>query len=126
MHKRSLVVIFSDMFENDADQEALFAAMQHLKHNKHEVILFHVTDKATEESFVFENRPYIFIDKETGQQIKANYSNVKDAYITSMRKYKQDLLIRCGQYGIDFVEADIKEGYKQVLLPYLLKRQRLV
>ncbi|MCO5289712.1 MAG: DUF58 domain-containing protein, partial [Bacteroidetes bacterium] len=45
IHKRSLVIIFSDMFDNMNEQEKLFKSLQHLKHNKHEVILFHVTDK---------------------------------------------------------------------------------
>ncbi len=51
IHKRSLVVIFSDMFDNMNEQEKLFKSLQHLKHNKHEVILFHVTDKKHELDF---------------------------------------------------------------------------
>ncbi|NQV01035.1 MAG: DUF58 domain-containing protein, partial [Bacteroidia bacterium] len=48
IHKRSLVIIFSDMFENTSNPDELFAALQHLKHNRHEVVLFHVTDKSKE------------------------------------------------------------------------------
>ncbi|MEK7226097.1 MAG: hypothetical protein AAB221_10470, partial [Bacteroidota bacterium] len=49
IHKRSLVVIFSDMFDNsDQNTNELLSALQHFKHNKHEVILFHVVDKKKE------------------------------------------------------------------------------
>ena len=125
IHKRSLVVIFSDMMESSSNPEELFSALQHLKHNKHEVVLFHVTDKKTEEDFRFYNRPYLFIDVESGEQVKVHSNEIRDTYINSMKEFKHELKLRCAQYRIDFVEADINEGYKQVLLPYLLKRERM-
>lgn len=126
IHKRSLVIIFSDMMETSFDKrDELFAALQHLRHNKHEVILFHVVDKKKEEEFQFDNRPYLFIDVETGEEVKVHSSEVKEQYVKSMNAYKQELKTRCAQYRVDFVEADIHEGYRQVLLPYLLKRERM-
>jgi uncharacterized protein (DUF58 family) len=125
IHKRSLVVIFSDMFESRADTADLFSALQHLKHNKHEVILFHVVDHGQEIMFDFENRPYRFIDMETGEQIKVNPGEVKKEYARKAGSFMEDLKLRCGQYHIDFVEADINKGFEQVLLPYLLKREKL-
>lgn len=126
VHKRSLVVIFSDMMETSFEKrDELFAALQHLRHNKHEVILFHVVDKRKEEEFEFDNRPYLFVDVETGEEVKVHSSEVKDHYVNSMSAYKHELKARCAQYRIDFVEADIHEGYRQVLLPYLLKRERM-
>jgi uncharacterized protein (DUF58 family) len=126
IHKRSLVIIFSDMMDNSTREEELFSAMQHMKHNKHEVILFHVTDKAKEQDFEFENRPYVFIDMETGEQVKVSSNDIKPSYIEAMKNYKQELKLKCGQFNIDFVEADINEGYKQVLLPYLIKRSKMI
>jgi uncharacterized protein (DUF58 family) len=125
IHKRSLVVIFSDMFESRGGADDLFSALQHLRHNKHEVILFHVIDKRQELDFDFENRPYRFIDLESGRQVKVNPLEVKSEYIRQVNALKSDLKIRCGQYRIDFVEADINAGFEQVLLPYLLKREKL-
>lgn len=125
IHKRSLVLIFSDMFENIAEQDALFKGLQHLKHNKHEVVLFHVTDKKRELDFSFENRPYQFIDVETGEEVKVHSNQVRDKYLEAIGNFKKSLSAKCAQYKIDFVEADINEGYKQVLLPYLLKRERM-
>jgi uncharacterized protein (DUF58 family) len=125
IHKRSLVVIFSDMFETSADSAGLFAAMQHLRHNKHEVVLFHVVDKKQEIDFEFDNRPYKFIDLESGRQVKVNPLDVKAEYNRSVQAFTSELKVKCGQYRIDFVEADINAGFDQVLLPYLLKRERL-
>lgn len=126
IHKRSLVVIFSDMMDNSSDSEALFSSLQHLRHNKHEVILFHVVDKKKEIDFDFENRPYHFIDLETGEEIKVNPNEIKDTYLQSMATYKKDLMLKCGQYKIDFVEADVNEDFNQVLLPYLIRRSKML
>ncbi len=125
IHKRSLVIIFSDMMESGKGGEDLFSALQHLRHNKHEVILFHVTDKSKELDFEFENRPYNFIDMETGENVKVHSSEIKDSYVRSMAAYKKELMLHCAQYRIDFVEADINEGFKQVLMPYLIKRSKM-
>lgn len=125
IHKRSLVIIFSDMMESSEDPAELFSALQHLKHNKHEVILFHVVDKSREEEFRFDNRPYLFIDVESGEQVKVHSGEIKDTYVKAMADYKKELKLRCAQFRIDFVEADIQEGYQHVLLPFLLKRERM-
>jgi hypothetical protein len=125
IHKRSLVVIFSDMFETSKDSSQLFAALQHLRHNKHEVVLFHVVDKKQEIDFEFDNRPYKFIDLESGRQVKVNPLEVKTEYNRSVQAFTSELKMKCGQYRIDFVEADINAGFEQVLLPYLIKREKL-
>jgi uncharacterized protein (DUF58 family) len=126
IHKRSLVILFSDMLDSRLGKEdEIFSALQHLRHNRHEVILFHVTDKETEEDFHFENRPYRFIDMESGEEVKIHPSEVRESYISSMNQYRKELLLRCRQYHIDFVEADIRKGFSQVLMPYLVKRVRM-
>lgn len=125
IHKRSLVIIFSDMMDNVKQQDELFSALQHLKYNNHEVVLFHVVDKGSEMDFNFENRPYEFVDLETGEKIKLQANQVKDHYVKQMQDYYHRLKLKCAQYKIDLVEADVKQSYKQVLLPYLLKRQKL-
>jgi len=125
IHKRSLIILFSDMFETGQGQDELFAGLQHLKHNKHEVIIFHVTDKRLEEEFAFGNRPYLFVDVESGEEVKVHSNEIRDEYVQAVAGYKARLKERCAQYRIDFVEADIHKGYRQVLLPYLLKRERM-
>ncbi len=124
IHRRSLVVIFSDMFEDTSKTEELFSALQHLKHNKHEVVVFHVTDKQHELDFTYDNRPYVFVDMETGEKVKLRSNEVKSFYTEQMSEYIKTLKLRCHQYHIDFVEADMNMGFKEVLLPYLVKRQK--
>lgn len=125
IHKRSLVAIFTDMFEGKEEQSDLFDALQHLRYNKHEVILFHVTDKSKELDFNYDNRPYRFIDLESGAEVKVLPAEVKEKYLTAINQFYTTLKLKCAQYSIDFVEADINRGFQQVLLPYLLKRERL-
>lgn len=126
IHQRALVVIFSDMFETGADLESVFSALQHLKYKKHDVMLFHVTDKKQELDFNFENRPYHFIDVETKEEIKLNPTQVKDIYLEKINTYTQALKNKCGQYKIDFIEADINQGFNTVLQAYLVKRNTLL
>jgi uncharacterized protein (DUF58 family) len=125
IHRRSLVVLFSDMFDVASDNAAMFDALQHLRYNKHEVILFHVVDKAKELDFDYENRPYRFIDMESGAEIKLQPAEVRKTYSEAIGNFHQELKLKCAQYKIDFIEADINKGFEQVLLPYLLKRERM-
>ncbi len=126
LHKRSIVVIFSDMINtSDADAERVFSALQHLRYNKHEVLLFHLADKKHELAFDFENRPYQFVDMETGERIKLNPLEVRDAYQKASAKRFAELKLRCSQYRIDLIEADINQGFQEVLLAYMVKRQKL-
>ena len=125
IHKRSLVVIFSDMFENLEDADLIFSALQHLRHNLHEVLLFHVTDKKTEESFSFENRPYEFIDLESGEKIKVQPDQVRESYQKFVGDFYQKLKLKCGQYKIDFIEADIAQGFDPILMAYLAKHSKM-
>ena len=125
IHKRSLVMIFSDMFDRSEDPDALFSALQHLKYNKHEVILFHVMDKKLEEEFEFENRPHEFIDMETGESLKLQSNQVKEFYTEKIEAYKSELRMKCLQYKIDFVEADINQGFVPILESYLVRRKKM-
>ncbi|MFM9984905.1 MAG: DUF58 domain-containing protein [Flavobacteriales bacterium] len=125
IHQRSLVIIFSDMMDNSADAEQLFSAMQHLRHNKHEVILFHVAEGNKEIDFDFENRPYTFTDLESGEEIKVNPADIRETYMERMKTFRQNLKIRCGQNRIDFVEVNINDGFNPVLMQYLIKRSKL-
>ncbi len=126
VHQRSLVVIFSDMFDNGTDTEELFSALQHLRYRKHEVVLFHVVDTAKELDFEFENKPYHFIDLESGEEIKLNPSQIRQQYHESIHRFTDQLKVKCGQYKIDFVEADISKGFDTILYTYLVKRARML
>ena len=129
VHKRSLIIIFSDMMENAASdsnaQDELFSALQHLKYNKHEVILFHVFDHRKELEFQYDNRPYMFVDLETGEKVRLHPNQVKERYVEHARDFLAELKLKCAQFQIDFIQADINREFRQVMLPYLLKRMRM-
>jgi uncharacterized protein (DUF58 family) len=125
IHRRSLVVVFTDMFEGNENTEELFSALQHLKHNKHEVLLFHVIDHSKEVELMYDNRPYIFIDMESGEKVKVRSNEVKATYTEEMKKYIKKIKLRCHQYQIDLIESDINKPFRDVLLPYLVKRMKI-
>ncbi|MNR51213.1 hypothetical protein D3C85_1708550 [compost metagenome] len=62
---------------------------------------------------------------ETGTVLKAHTSKVKDAYLQQMNEYRKNLALKCGQYKIDMVDADINAGFKPILEAYLIKRQKM-
>lgn len=124
LHKRSLVVLFTDAFVRPEEQEALFDALRHLRHNKHEVIIFHTYDFAHEVNLDYDSRPHLFIDLESGRQLKLQPEEVADAYRRQMTELFDTLRQRAMQYHIDYVPVDIARGFHQVLLPFLLKRSK--
>jgi uncharacterized protein (DUF58 family) len=124
-HRRSLVVIFSDLF-SDADPEKLFSALAHLRHNKHEVLLFHVMDYRQEVEFEFRNKPYIFVDAETSEQVKLHPSDIQESYREAMHRQNQAIRLRCGQMKIDYVEANTNMDFSQILMNFMTKRSRMV
>jgi len=127
VHKRSLVIIFSDMLDGESEDglNKIFAALQHLKHNKHEIILFNVLDHKMELAFEFENRPHTFIDIESGEEIKLHPNNVRASYLEAINLYHKEIKLKCAQYKIDFIDADIHSGFYQILHSYLIKRAKM-
>ncbi len=126
LHRRSLVIIFSDFLERaQTEGEELFEALQHFRYNKHELILFHVEDGKLERDFDFENRPHRFVDLETQEEVKLHPEEVKAHYREVRNATIKEIEMKCGQFKMDWVEANIRDGYNQVLLPYLLKRRKL-
>jgi uncharacterized protein (DUF58 family) len=124
-HRRSLIVIFSDMFDQREDTHEIFKALQHLKHNKHEVLLFHVSDHETELAFNFEERPYEFIDLENGERLRLNPSQIREKYVEHLTLFHQELKIKCNQLKIDFISAHSEGNYMEVLQAYLIKRSKM-
>ena len=125
-HKRSLVIVFSDMFDGAGEsQEDIFKSLQHLKHNKHEVLLFHVSDHDTELDFNFEDRPYEFVDLESGDKLKLNPAEIKTKYTEALSDFHKNLKLRCNQLRIDFVSANTQTDYFTILQAYLIKRSKM-
>lgn len=129
VHQRSMIILFSDLLENGISEEkadALFAAIQHLKYNKHEVIIFNVTDHKKELAFEFDNRPHRFIDLESGEEVRLHPKEVKDTYLRELNSWRQQIKLKCAQYHIDLVDADIHKGFETILKTYLAKRNKII
>jgi hypothetical protein len=123
LKRRSLVFLFTDMFQDDRAQEEMFEALRHLKHNKHDVVLFHAFDGSTELDFNFDNKPTKFTDVETGEFINLYADNVRETYKEAVSSYFDRLKKMCGQYRIKYVPMDIKKDFEVVLTTFLLERQ---
>ncbi|MBU3025875.1 DUF58 domain-containing protein [Zobellia galactanivorans] len=124
--RRSLIFLFTDMFQTASDDEKIFEALRHLKYNKHEVVLFHLLDRSTEYHFNFDNTPKRFLDVETGEYIDLYSSNIKEAYERSVTAYFEDLKQKCIQYKIKYVEVDVKGDFSKILNTYLVERHKFV
>jgi uncharacterized protein (DUF58 family) len=129
IHQRSMIIIFSDMMEtgfNEDKLKDLFAAIQHLKYNKHEVVIFNVNDRHREVDFNFDNRPHHFVDMENGEEIRVHPNKIRDAYRSNLENYRHQLELKCAQYHIDLIDANIHEGYNSILKEYLIKRNSMI
>lgn len=126
VHRRAMIVIISDLFDNLSQSEEIFSALKHLKHNKHDVVIFHVLDKKTELDFDFNTSQVLFRDIETGQEIKVQTNQVKEAYKNAIQAYKQKLMYKCGEYNIDFNAIDIAEPFENALRRFFIKRMQWV
>jgi len=126
IHRRSLIFLFTDMMQSNTNQEALFEALRHLKHNKHEVVLFHTFDGKTEFNFDFDNSPKKFVDVETGEEVNLFSENIQEQYTSLVDSYFKELKNKCLQYKIDYVPVDIQIGFNQVLTSYFLSRQKMM
>lgn len=126
LKRRSLVFLFSDMLQDDVEQEQLFEALQHLKYNKHEVILFHTYSKEKEYNFDFDNSPKKFVDVESGASINLYADSIRDIYKSSVETYFKTLQIKCAQYRIKYIPAIIENGFSPILTTFLVERQKFL
>ncbi len=127
MHRRSMIVLFTDMFQPDAseaNQEALFNALQHLKHNKHKVILFHVIDTKTELNLEYDNSPRKFIDLENGEEVTIFADNVKQEYEKGVNAYFKKLALTCSQNKIKYIPVGVSDSFEKILTTYLVEKQK--
>ena len=126
--RRSLFILFTD-FHFDKDKESfekMTDSLHHLKHNNHEVIVFHVLDEGKEIELNFPNVLHKFVDLETGSLVKINPREIQKEFRQTQRKNKLFIKNKLSSFKIDYVEADINDGFSKVLRTYLLKRGKLL
>lgn len=125
MHRRSMVVVFTDLLSPDVDLKAFFNSIQHLKHNKHEVIIFNTIHGSKEIDLEYGNQAITFEDLESGEQLKIHPNEIKEEYSLAIKTYLNEIKLKCAQYKVDFVEADTAKGVEQAIIPFLIKRNRM-
>lgn len=122
IHRRSMIVLFTDMLQTK-DDNALFNALQHLKHDKHKVVLFHVIDDKTELHFDYDNAPRKFIDIENGEEVTLFAENVKEIYEENVQSYFKKLAQTCAQNKIKYVPVNVSADFEKILTTYLVEKQ---
>jgi uncharacterized protein (DUF58 family) len=125
LKRRSLVFLFTDLFQPEVSKSDLFEALRHLKYNKHQVVLFHTLDYKTEVEFDFDDTPKRFFDLENGSKIDLQTQQIKKEYVQKMSEFIQELKSTCAKYKIRYVQADIREGFEKILSTYLIETQKL-
>lgn len=126
LKRRSLIFLFTDMFQASKSEEELFEALRHLRYNKNEVVLFHTFDRERELLFNFDNRPKRYVDVETGETIDLYADNIKSNYKEAVSSYFEELKAQCIQYKIKYVPVDIQQGFEKILTTYLVERQKFI
>lgn len=125
LKRRSLVVILTDLFENVSSHDELVSAMRHLRHQKHEVLLFNVLEHRSERELDFPDGKVLFEDMETGDDLEVIPAQVKEQYSKKVKEYTHQFKIASSEAGVDFEEIDTLSPFDIALLAYLNKRKKL-
>ncbi len=123
--QRGLIILISDLFSPEKNIKELLRGLKYLKHQKHELLIFHITEKSTEINFEFPNRPLLLKDLETGEKIKVEPAKIKEEYSRNVTTFFQEIKKQCTHWQIDFIETDINQPYDKVLFNYLVKRKKI-
>jgi hypothetical protein len=81
--KRGLIILITDLLD---DPEKVMLGLQHFRHEKHEVVLFHLLDQ--EEIDFSYNKKTRFIDMETGEEIITQPWEIKKTYQKKIEEMK--------------------------------------
>lgn len=117
IRKKGLIIVISDMFD---DLVQVTRGLRHLRHRRHEVILFHVLDR-DEVTFPFE-RMTKFLGMELGPKILANPKVLREAYLEELRAFQDSLKRECRGDRIDYVGLDTSRPLDVALATYLAVR----
>lgn len=126
IHRRSLIVLFTDMFQQEANQEQLFEALRHLKYNKHEVVLFHTVSRTKEIDLDFGDQPSKFKDVETGEEVTLHSELNNETYKKLVEEYFENIRLQCAKYKIKYVKAEIEKDLQKILYAYLSEKHLFV
>ena len=122
IRQRGLIVIVSDLLDQEMSERDVMRGLRHFRHKKHDVLLFHVMDSA-ERDFPF-GRLSEFVDMETGERLQADPAYVREEYQRQVRAFMHGYRRDCAAGNIDYVLANTSTPYDWLLRAYLDKRKR--
>jgi uncharacterized protein (DUF58 family) len=118
--RRGLVVILSDCFDQI---DHLARALQRFRHQRHEVILFHIL--APEECEFPYKRMTQFRDLEVaGNKLLVDPRRLREEYLRNFNTFCDELRRKAGQMQIDYHRMRTDEPVERALGVYLSRRQR--
>lgn len=123
--KRSMVMIITDLFENTKQNEALIESLKHLRHKKHDIILFNINEKRVERDLDLPDKKFVLTDMETGAKMDVMPVQLREIYKKKMAEHVQQFKVACSEHQIDFFEIDTQEPFDRSLLAFLNRRRRI-
>jgi len=117
--KRGLVILISDLLD---DPGQVLMGLNHFRHNKQEMIVFHLLDRQ-ELEFQFGNRTK-FRDLETDETITTEPWHIRSAYQELIEMHQRKYRLGCRNQRIDYVPLFTDQPLDQALNKYLNKRQK--
>jgi uncharacterized protein (DUF58 family) len=117
--QRGLVVILSDCFEKI---EPLLRALQHFRHRRHEVLLFHIL--APEEiEFPFKKWTQFRNLEVTGHKLLVDPQKLRKEYRLNFERFCKELRDAAGKARVDYHLMRTDEPVERALGIYLTRRQ---
>jgi uncharacterized protein (DUF58 family) len=120
LKRRGLVIVISDLIDDEA---RISSGLQHFRHNKHEVVVFHVMDNA-ELTFPWD-RITRFKDLEGGGRVVTNPNSLRSRYLKRLETFLDGIKTACFERKINYNLVDTKQPYDLFLAAYLEKRARM-
>ena len=119
LKRRGMVIILSDCFDQLGP---LVRALQHFRHRRHEVILFHIL--APEEiEFPFCKWTQFRDLERPGQRLLVDPQRLRKEYLQNLTEFCTQLRRQVGQMQIDYHQMRTDEPVEKALGIYLTKRQ---
>ena len=117
--KRGLVILISDLMDNP---DEVLMGLNHFRHNKQEVIVFHIMDRQ-ESEFNYSDRIQ-FKDMETGELITTDPWHIRNEYQNQIEKFKRKYQRGCRNQRIDYIPLYTDQSLDIALNEYLNKRKK--
>ena len=119
--RRGLVVLISDLMDKPSE---VLSGLQHFRHRRHEVIVFHVLDP-DEIDFPYHDTA-TFVDLESGERLTTEPWEIGARYRERLAEWLDQYRRACREQLVDYVPLDTRTPFDRALLAYLEKRAKLL